>query len=382
MTRLAPPEENLETSEKIRNFGQAIDDLIGSAERKRKKKKKPAAPQPEPQPAERIDSWKQILSRSKTGKAMLDEALARGIEIKTDGTIQPLGYYSPSEKIIVVNPKRTDGEIIATLAHELRHAWQDNRGFFPSPAMSPRDLVLMLHAMEADAETGGVKVSHELKQAGYPDALNGHLGTGYGDISAKYVEMVEKNPASADDGTATRAAYDQWFEKSWRRNGYAQQAISIIVNNIKIFATVLLTTGFTALTGDYLEGMGAQPDGSNYLKATKDKGEPIVGDHYRKGLAPQLEEMLVAIDDALASLLKPRKPDADPKDNPKDPADPEIPGAPTAPTDPALNRLIRRFTPRDGTPRTPCSTGLFIPPPATADRYREQRRGYQPTLTP
>ncbi len=370
MTRLTPATAPHET---LVHFNTAVDSIFSGAKRKKDIKRPEIRKETSPEHQEKINSWKDILSRSETGKALLDAAMARGITIHADNTIKPLGYYSPSEGIIVVNPDRTDGEIVATLAHELRHAWQDERGFFPTPKMSPRDVILMLFAMEADAETSGVIVSHELAQEGFPDALVGHLGTGYGDISAKYMESVEADPENAKNGIATRAAYDQWFEQSWRRNGYGQQGLGIVVQNIKVFAAVFLTEGFMDMTREFLSGIGIQPNGSNYLTDTAENGESIVGPRYRKGLGAQIEMMLGAVDKAFEDLKK--------KMEGQTPGANEPDGeSPDAPVDPDLEKTLRKFAGKTILSETPVN-GLYMPIPSKPDKYREQRKGYVPSLT-
>jgi len=369
VTRLAP--EDCFLNPKTETF---IDNFVSMVTTARKMVRRPILNQEErkntPEDQEKINGWMEILGRHPDTKALLDEALDSGTKIYGDNTIKPLGYYSPAENILVVNPDRTDGEVVATMIHELTHRHQDKLGYGLSPMLSPRDLILMLFNMEANAEANAVAESFKLAQAGFPDALEAHLRTGYGDISRAFLDKIKENPENAHNGVATRAAHDQWFEQPWRRKAYGEQAIGIVINNIKVFASVFVTQGFTPLTPETIAGMAEDPNGDNYLKTTLETGDSLTGDRYRKGLTAEIEMALAAIDKALNDLknkLDGKGPETD---------DTRKALLPDSKND-ALENAVRKFAGRMVLSDKKVN-GLHLPIPTKADRYRTPRKGPVP----
>jgi len=259
---------------------------------------------------QKIEQWKQILSKSPTGKFLLEFAEKAGVQIAAENKMEHLGYYSPQANAVVLNLSRPEGEIIGTLAHELRHAWQYENSFWSSKEMSPRDNVLMLHAQEADAEAVGVLVCWELKQAGHPSAFEAHKKSGYGDISTLFEQKALAKPESVADGSAMRDAYDQWFHSQNRTVPYAVRTVEMILGGILSFARQC-KKGFTALTHDFLTGMGELPGGTNYQKNAP--ARDLASKTYTSVLTPDLEEMMGIIDRGIGLEPPPAN------DNGKDP---------------------------------------------------------------
>jgi hypothetical protein len=81
-----------------------------------------------------------------------------GIRYFVDHQTQKLGYYTPDSGVVAVARQGNAGslrESIDTLAHELRHAWQDYHGLLASSHKPFLEHVLNISLTEADATAFG-----------------------------------------------------------------------------------------------------------------------------------------------------------------------------------------------------------------------------------
>ncbi|MEM6902185.1 MAG: DUF6782 family putative metallopeptidase, partial [Pseudomonadota bacterium] len=244
-----------------------------------------------------------ILSQSESGRALVELAEEMGIQFAIDSQSGVYGYYSPTENVIGINPMAGDAKAVGTLAHELRHAWQFKNGFHTKLEQSPKDNIWMMRVMEADAEANSVKVAAELAEAGYPQVLQAHLQSEYGDEVMAFMHQVEKDPEALKDGRAQRAVFDQWFSRTARRAAYDQQSIEYL----EVFSFALdhnkKTQGFDEVKTEWLRGIGAQPDGSNYLDHKKGDMD-LDDDFYREGILSPIQERLDHIERRLDGVKK------------------------------------------------------------------------------
>jgi len=256
---------------------------------------KKGAPMDHASAVKTINRYMEILSKSESGKALIDMAEEMGIRFAIDTQAGVYGYYSPNENLVAINPKVDEGRAIATLAHELRHAWQFKNGYHTKLDFRPRDNVWMMRAMEADAEANSLKVCAELMEAGYPQAMQSHLQSEYGDEAMAFLSQVQEDPASLKNGKAQRAAFDQWFSKNWRRAAYDKHSIDYLEHFSFAIDSKRKKNGFAEMTAKWLHGMGKQPDGSNYLDHKKDDMD-LDDDFYREGIARDVEDRLAHIE--------------------------------------------------------------------------------------
>lgn len=261
-----------------------------------------AAPMDKQEAVNAINNYLKILSKSEAGRALVKMAEEMDIRFAVDTQAGVYGYYSPTENLVAVNPKVDEGRVVATLAHELRHAWQFKQGFHTKIEHSPRDNIWMMRAMEADAEANSLRVCAELAEAGYPEALQSHVQSEYGDEAMAFMHQVQQDPESLKNGKAQRAAFDQWFAKNWRRNAYDKHSADYLEHFLFAIDHTKKTKGFTPMTAKWLEGLGEQPDGKNYLKG---KGAMLLDDDfYKEGVTRDIEERLEHIERRLTAKRK------------------------------------------------------------------------------
>ncbi|MBV6631961.1 MAG: hypothetical protein KI792_02895 [Alphaproteobacteria bacterium] len=250
-----------------------------------------------------INRYMEILNKSESGRALVEMAKEMNIKFAIDMQAGVYGYYSPGENLVGINPTVDEGRAVATLAHELRHAWQFKNGFNTKLEFKPRDNIWMMRAMEADAEANAIKLAAELAEAGYPAALQSHLNSEYGDEAMAFIHQVQEDPTSLTDGRAQRAVFDQWFSKTWRRDAYDKHSVDYLEHFSFALEHNKKTKGFDEVTVEWLRGMGAQPDGSNYLDP-KDGSMDLDDDFYREGIASPVEDRLEHIERRLDGVKR------------------------------------------------------------------------------
>lgn len=111
------------------------------------------------------------LAQSPTGMRSLRQAAAFGAtiepaeaEVRAQGSIG--GYFPPSRSIKIDETIDPD-LMVGTLAHELRHVAQDQRGLLRAAQMIPEERSLpVLLAIEADAEAAAAAICIELSERG------------------------------------------------------------------------------------------------------------------------------------------------------------------------------------------------------------------------
>ncbi|GAB5389498.1 MAG: hypothetical protein Alpg2KO_24660 [Alphaproteobacteria bacterium] len=250
----------------------------------------------------------EILAEVPEGKAILDHALAAGIAIKSDNRANVYGYYSPEDKIVAINPRGEPGQLIATLAHELRHVWQDSNGYLERLKRSPYDVIALTRMVEADAEAFSVQCAYRLARKGRPEVLSAHRKTQYGDETLAYLHAVKQDPKAADNGKAMRAVFDQWFSRDWRRNAYDRGTTDWLEFVLFEYRTQA-AKGFDKLSDKKLHPLGAVPGapGMNYLKGTGN-GRSLTDAYYTGGVLPELKNRL---DQIAAYFNKPPAPKTD-----------------------------------------------------------------------
>ena len=238
-----------------------------------------------------INRYMKILSKSEAGKALLEMADEMGVKFAIDQQAGVYGYYSPSENLVAINPKVDDGRAIATLAHELRHAWQFKNGYHTKLDYSPKDNIWMMRAMEADAEANSLRVAAELADAGHPEVLQSHAQSEYGDEAMAMIHMLQKDPKAIENGKAQRAVFDQWFSKDWRRKAYDKHSIDYLEHFAFVLDDNRKTKGFEKIDTEWLKGLGTQHDGSTYLEHRKGEMD-LDDDFYTAGITAEVQARL------------------------------------------------------------------------------------------
>lgn len=176
-----------------------------------------------------LDSIARTLLISPTFKALIDDQeILEKVYIQLDDKF-PLGAYQRS--IISIGSAHINNEgmnpeaFIYIAAHEFRHAWQDAIFVLSKQLeLSASDLTSFYRIIEADAVAFQTTVCYELAEAGINGPLNHLLHSNYGSCAEAFLKKIEKNPSTAQTGTAQRAAYLSYLENRPFSRNYALSA--------------------------------------------------------------------------------------------------------------------------------------------------------------
>lgn len=154
----------------------------------------------------------EIAKNSPFGKAVLEEAADAGYSLCFESQKDSCGFCDDTRKVIALNPALSDDLLIATLAHESRHAQQFVRGAEPDFGQFNVKCELMsFRAMEADAETAAAATCHEIRvNGGNPGPWNAFsedsVEIGQGFMSAA------KSPNSKVTDAMLKSAFEGWYK--------------------------------------------------------------------------------------------------------------------------------------------------------------------------
>ncbi|TVQ83782.1 MAG: hypothetical protein EA357_04990 [Micavibrio sp.] len=114
--------------------------------------------------AARIEKIKAMLAETPTGAEIIKWTKENGIDIKLDYQCEEAGaggYYIPGSKTVCLNAHLPDERLVMALAHELRHAWQGEKGFCPTMYKDVHTYLKQFRFIEADAAAIEIQVTSE-----------------------------------------------------------------------------------------------------------------------------------------------------------------------------------------------------------------------------
>ncbi|MBO4643426.1 MAG: hypothetical protein J5716_02330 [Alphaproteobacteria bacterium] len=240
------------------------------------------------------------MCKSDAGRAILETAAYNGYELKFDPELEETGEYGyadQDERCCALNPANSMAENIATLAHELRHAYQFEYSKLTEDVYSEEyDTKTLLHKdriMEADAESYGCLVAWELKQQGLEDCWN--------DFAAEFpnvTEAFEKTFKETEDKNKARtAAFKGWYDDTERRDSYDEGIVEEIESTSpddfkKKLKSISAETFVEAFCTDPDTGMNYFTDDPSILESGKytalyeDRKEAIKAHHQKREALP------------------------------------------------------------------------------------------------
>lgn len=170
---------------------------------------------------------------------LLDDPVNWAASTLTITSVKDGEYFYLNPKIIL---KRglTDDNLLQAIVHETGHLNQHlSKVGNPDRILSEKEYILFYRAAEADAQALCTEVTWALKQMGDAGPWNAACNAGYKDICDAYEAMVTADPASIDNGTAKRIAFDTWFSNPSRLAGYneatADNMIPFLAKGREIF---------------------------------------------------------------------------------------------------------------------------------------------------
>jgi hypothetical protein len=193
-----------------------------------------------------------VLAQSPLGAWLIGEAAARLVLICQDPNTDLAGYYRAQMRLIGLFQQLPDPARIMFLAHELAHVPQHPR--FSNDPRFGADGVLTLHRIrEAAAEAVATRVLWQLRTRGHPEPWRHKLASAYGDIARAFAQAMEGH-GDATELRATRAAFDQWFERPGRVNSYDARLLGFFA--IAPDERARLEHPTRTLSDEFLRGIG------------------------------------------------------------------------------------------------------------------------------
>lgn len=150
-----------------------------------------------------------IANNSEFGRAVLEDAAANGYGI-TFEYMSACGYCEKDSKTIALNPTLSDDLLIATLAHESRHAQQFVHGANDDfGMMNLKSEIMNTRAEEADAETAAAATCFEMKKNGIDGPWKA-FSSDSPEISSEFLKASDEKSAQVTD-KMLQAAFNGWF---------------------------------------------------------------------------------------------------------------------------------------------------------------------------
>ena len=212
------------------------------------------------------DELLSLLEKSRTGIALLEGAQRPKIVFDPQ---TPFAQYYPNVHVVTLHPHKSKAELTHLLVRELRRAWHKTQGTLVNPLeFEPDGAILMSRAQAADAFMMSVRVSWELKLADEPQAWDYLIRSPMADVGRIFETHAQTDFRTLNNGVASRAAYDKWFEDSRTK-----------MSDKKIIHQMLLDeAGYISSDGRLKKidrvlftRLGDQPLGGNYLSLSGSK---------------------------------------------------------------------------------------------------------------
>jgi len=228
-------------AELIKAFHENVDDVLAAQEPARRKKDKA-----------RILEIRRLMAKSSLGKELLKWADENDIRIEMDHQTQAGGYYYPGYKIVALNATSDNLTLVGTLAHEIRHAWQDSHGMIPSltkdwdSLQSVGDYITQIKFIEADAFAVGETVRRTVAAKRDQERREEWEMQ----FSEKGIDPLSFSASIQDKETPELLAkwFTQFFNDPWRRDFYEDRCLKTYAKHIGI-ADIKIPCG----SGEYFD---------------------------------------------------------------------------------------------------------------------------------
>ncbi|MCQ2914461.1 MAG: hypothetical protein MJ247_04630 [Alphaproteobacteria bacterium] len=166
-----------------------------------------------------------IAQNSPFGKAVLQEACDNGYSLAFEAQEESCGFCDPENKAIVLNPSMDNDLLIATLAHEARHAQQFVRGATQEfGKYNLKSELMYTRATEADAETAACATCHEIRVNSGIDGPWNAFAEDSEEIAMGFVNATEDVNQPVNDNML-RAAFNGWYKATDMVEAYEESYI-------------------------------------------------------------------------------------------------------------------------------------------------------------
>ncbi len=167
---------------------------------------------------DRLEAALTELRKTKTGSQLIADATEHQTPIRLDKAMRAYGSYDEVTNNLKLNANNDENRMVGTLAHELRHAQQFQKGILMDAYLdTPKTYIQNQAAIEADASATSCAVCYELALQGNDKPLEAlrqkdpHFVNPFQNAAVK---------GGLADGSAYQAAFKGWFTDYMTRDSY------------------------------------------------------------------------------------------------------------------------------------------------------------------
>ncbi len=222
-----------------------------------------------------------LLRQSPTGRGLLENAIDAGVTVGCDPLQSPsrvrcyAARYGLSAHIDFGNYSGFDGfadktraRLFAGLIAGLRRSWHDQQASAPDLRLLPEQYLEHTRLMLADSEALMHLVAWELRGCGESLLWHSLIAGASADIASTFEQSVACDAQNQFNGTALKAAFNQWFACAARVNAAEQLALETLdAALVTDMALMWSSSGLCRqeIMRDDLSALGNLPCGQNYL---------------------------------------------------------------------------------------------------------------------
>lgn len=179
----------------------------------------------------RLEEILGCLRQSKTGRQLIADAEKHQTAIRLDSGMRAYGSYDEVTNNLKINASSDLNRQVGTMAHELRHAQQFQKGILMDAYLdTPKSYIQNQSVIEADASATAAAVCYELALAGNDKPLES-LREKDAHIVNPFQNQAVKGGLA--DGSAYRAAFKGWFTDYSTRDCYDILYIKMVRQRFK-----------------------------------------------------------------------------------------------------------------------------------------------------
>ncbi len=172
-----------------------------------------------------------IAENSPFGRAVLQDAADAGYTLAFENQKDSLGFCDPEAKMLVLNPAKNDNTLIATLAHEARHAQQFIHGAEGNfGAYNLKCDVMYNRALEADAETAAAATCHQIKVFGNNSKPWDKFEEDAPVMAENFSNAMPDSKAPISDKVLQKT-FNGWYQDEIVVEGYEEGYIQDVMND-------------------------------------------------------------------------------------------------------------------------------------------------------
>ncbi len=172
-----------------------------------------------------------IAESSPFGKAVLQDAADAGYTLAFENQKDSLGFCDPETKMLVLNPKMNDNTLVATLAHEARHAQQFIHGAEGNfGTYNLKCDVMYNRALEADAETAAAVTCHQIKVFGNNAKPWNKFKEDAPVMAENFLDAMPDAKAPISDKILQKT-FNGWYQDEVVVEGYEEGYIQDVMND-------------------------------------------------------------------------------------------------------------------------------------------------------